>query len=108
MILSLIFLACYKIDYYYGVPGQGEPDHEVWRHRFVYGAVEVEGPLRIPEYCPQGAQMIHTEISVENSLASAAAEQVAQVTGLEDAGGYNPSTISLWCADAPPLKPAEP
>lgn len=93
----LWLMACLKITYYSGAPLETDEDHEEWHHRFAQGMIEAPGPYDALEHCPSGVRQVQTSITVENSLASAAANQVSAAVGVDTSGVYTPSTIRVWC-----------
>jgi hypothetical protein len=40
---------------------------------------------------------VRTEVTLANSFASAAANQVGAAVGVDTSGVYTPSTIKVWC-----------
>ena len=87
----LLGLGCMKINYANG-PQSGVSD-DVWRHRVLYGIIEVEGALLVQEVCPQGYNYIHSEVSILNGLSTWALSAITGGLGAL----YNPSTITVWC-----------
>ena len=99
--LLLLLTACLKITYTSGPELFTPYQHEEWHHRFAQGMIEAPGPFDAAKVCPNGVQQVHTEVSVANSLASAAANQISSAVGVETSGLYTPSTIQVWCTRAP-------
>lgn len=84
----LLAMGCYKIDYINtGVPAAPGDPEVVWSHRVINGLIEFE-ETETDKECPNGFAQIHTEVSVLNGLA----QYVLQI--------YNPSTITITCANA--------
>lgn len=99
--LILLLASCLKITYTTGAPQLTPPQHTEWHHRFAQGMVEVPGPYMAQAACPAGVTQLRTSVSLANSLASAAADQLGAAVGVDTSGVYSPSTIEVWCA---PLK----
>ncbi|MED5373133.1 MAG: hypothetical protein VX899_19095 [Myxococcota bacterium] len=94
--------ACYKVDYTTSKSDSvaNNADHEVWRHRLVYGIIEMDGPLQVEELCDNGEfAKIHTETDVITFLAWAGTYIATGVVGLNVVNVYTPSMIYVWCED---------
>lgn len=87
--LSVLATACYKVDYTTENASAAEATEEIWRHRVVWGIIELDGTLALDEVCPSGVAKVHTERDIVTGL-------VTQVAG---GGLYAPSMISVWCVD---------
>ncbi len=83
---------CYKISYTTNNPiGSGEPDEQVWQHRFINGIVET-GPVKADGICPNGIAKVETQVSFVNGLANYGVGML--ISPLV----YNPGTVKVWCS----------
>lgn len=106
MLFVLSLSGCFKMTYTntasQGVEQEG-PQHDVWRHRWIFGMVESQGDLDVEQVCgTSDFTQIHTEVSVINVLADVGVNYIAGalvggVTAYIDL--YSPSTIQVWCGD---------
>lgn len=102
--LLVLLSACFKITYT-NTPHASTHrfDHEVWRHRWIYGMIESQGDLSVDELCgDSGFTQIHTEVTPANALVSYGVTAVQSAVTLGATSGvqlYSPSTIQIWCDD---------
>lgn len=97
MLLLLSLIGCLRITYTSGPPLERDAEHKEWHHRFAQGMIEVPGPYDAMKDCPGGVRQVRTQVSVENQLATAAANQMGAAVGIDTSGVYSPSTIEVWC-----------
>ena len=98
MLILFTLMACLKITYTSGPAPITTPEqHEEWHHRFASGMIEAPGPFDAGAVCQNGVAQVRTEITIANSFASAAANQVGAAVGVDTSGVYTPSTIKVWC-----------
>jgi hypothetical protein len=87
--LSVLATGCFKVDYTTSKASTSEPTEEIWRHRVVWGIMELDGTLALDEVCPSGVAKVHTERDIITGL----------VTMVAANGLYAPSMINVWCVD---------
>jgi hypothetical protein len=87
--LSILATGCFKVDYTTSKASSAEPTEEIWRHRVVWGIIELDDTLALDEVCPSGVAKIHTERDIVTGL----------VTMIAANGLYAPSMINVWCVD---------
>lgn len=92
--------ACYKVDYTTSTSVSREADHELWRHRIIYGIIELDGPVEVKDLCENGEfSKIHTEIDIVTGIAGWLVNSALSTVGIGLAAPYTPSMIYVWCED---------
>lgn len=86
--LSILATGCFKVDYTTSNAASSQPTEEIWRHRVIWGIIELDDALALDEVCPSGVAKIHTERDIVTGL-------VSNLTG----SIYAPGMINVWCVD---------
>ena len=91
-VLGALLTGCYKVDYTNGASSGGYADTDVFHHRLLFGLVELGGPVRLDQICPNGFTKIHTETGLVHGL-------IQYVVGAFVPVGYSPNSVQVWCED---------
>ncbi|MCM2332390.1 MAG: hypothetical protein NDI82_00385 [Anaeromyxobacteraceae bacterium] len=95
---ALALAGCYTIRYERrAAPEPGAP-REQWHHGLLGGAVDLSGPVRLDEVCPDGAARVESQTTFINWFLQAVTTGGALVP--LHAPVWNPSTVRITCARA--------
>jgi hypothetical protein len=103
LLAASLLAGCYTIRYERRAAPEGGAPREQWHHGAIGGAVDVSGPVKLPETCPDGWARVESQVTFFNWLG----QFLTGFGGLwvVNANLWDPATVRVQCArPAAPLR----